>query len=137
MNMSHVEFRILNYLNLAKSPSYPAEMIEESQGSLKRGTAYTTLRRMEDKGLIVSRKQSEAEVVYNVARRLYSITHDGREQLADIRSEMVDLLGIGLDDGGRQVLRELFNDGSVDGNVEADDLDPVPLSDKSDGLEFL
>ncbi len=117
MNMSNVEFRILDYLNQAESPSYAHEMVEKSQGALKRGTAYTTLQRMERKGLVASEKEIEADIEHNLPRRLYQITDDGRARLSEMKNDMVNLLGIHLDSDKRQVLKSLFNDGSVEKNV--------------------
>lgn len=52
-----------------------------SGGRLKRGTVYVTLGRMEDKGLIESRRESASHPGAALPRRLYRATALGRRLL--------------------------------------------------------
>ncbi|MGH7732860.1 MAG: PadR family transcriptional regulator [Gemmatimonadales bacterium] len=51
------------------------------------GTLYPTLHRMQDEGLLVSRR----EIVAGRPRRVYEITHAGRAVLADERRALAEL----------------------------------------------
>ena len=71
---------------LAREPElYGLQMVEGSDGALKRGTIYVTLSRMEKKGYV----QSSTDVVpspHGPPRRLYHITPLGRRVLAAWRT---------------------------------------------------
>jgi len=56
---------------------YGLQLVEESQGQIKRGTVYVTLERMEDKGLVESRQEEKQPGVSGIPRRLYKITGHG------------------------------------------------------------
>ena len=79
--LSRTEAFILGLL-VNKSEWYGLEMVEQSDGRLKRGTVYVTLGRMQDKGLIESRKESRQSPEIGIPRRLYSITGHGMRVLA-------------------------------------------------------
>lgn len=53
------------------------EMVEASQGGLKRGTIYVTLQRLEEKGLIKSATEERTFPEIGIPRRFYSITGYG------------------------------------------------------------
>lgn len=57
---------------------YALQMVEESGNRLKRGTIYVTLGRMEDKGYIKSRRESDSEIK-GPKKRFYKITAEGRK----------------------------------------------------------
>lgn len=61
---------------------YGLEMVEQSNSGLKRGTIYVTLGRMEDKGLIKSRKEAPRPGSRGLPRRLYSPTGLGERTFA-------------------------------------------------------
>jgi len=63
---------------------YGLELVEASDGRLKRGTVYVTLGRMEDKGLVESR-QEDRPGESGLPRRLYRPTALGRRALAALR----------------------------------------------------
>ena len=79
--LSRIEALVLALL-IGKSELYGLEMIEHSGGRLKRGTIYVTLGRMQDKGLIESRKEPRPSPEVGIPRRLYSITGYGMRVLA-------------------------------------------------------
>lgn len=60
---------------------YGLELLKLSNGGIKRGTIYTTLQRMEDKGFVVSRQEEKPNDVSGIPRRLYEITGTGQRAL--------------------------------------------------------
>ncbi|HEX8370429.1 MAG TPA: helix-turn-helix transcriptional regulator [Pyrinomonadaceae bacterium] len=60
---------------------YGLELLRLSNGGIKRGTIYTTLQRMEDKGFVVSRQEEKPADVSGIPRRLYVITGIGQRAL--------------------------------------------------------
>lgn len=56
---------------------YGLELLKLSNGGIKRGTIYTTLQRMEDKGFVTSRQEEKKDDVSGIPRRLYAITGKG------------------------------------------------------------
>ena len=60
---------------------YGLELMKFSNGGIKRGTVYTTLQRMEDKGFVVSRQEEKPDDVSGIPRRLYEITGTGQRAL--------------------------------------------------------
>lgn len=76
--LSRTEFLVMNLLMSARAEMYGLQLVEESDGALKRGTVYVTLMRLEDKGYIASRR--EAETIGGAsARRLYKATGLGQQ----------------------------------------------------------
>jgi DNA-binding PadR family transcriptional regulator len=65
---------------LVGGPKYGLQLVDDSRGALKRGTVYVTLARMEEKGLVESRREpaprSDAQ-----PRRMYHATAHGRRVL--------------------------------------------------------
>lgn len=57
------------------SHQYGLELVENLNGSLKRGTVYGTLERMERKHMVTSEREKEGVI----PRRLYAITLKGIE----------------------------------------------------------
>lgn len=55
---------------------YGLELVEQSNGALKRGTVYVTLSRLEDKGYIASKKDAPEPGVA-MPRRHYKTTGEG------------------------------------------------------------
>jgi DNA-binding PadR family transcriptional regulator len=53
------------------------ELIEQSEGRLKRGSVYVTLARMEAKGFVQSRQEERAAGAIGLPRRLYTPTPYG------------------------------------------------------------
>ena len=76
MNLSTIEQEILGLLSV-KPAQYGLEMVRNSR-ILQRGTVYVMLQRMEKKGLVSSREESE-ETVPGLPRRLYSVTGLGQQ----------------------------------------------------------
>src|SRR6188474_1588382 len=50
------------------------QMVEQSEGRLKRGTVYVTLGRMQEKGYLESRQEAMPEGAIGLPRRLYRPT---------------------------------------------------------------
>ena len=73
--LSGKESIVLNLL--LKENLYGLELVRRSGGALKRGTVYTTLRRMEEKGYVASRREDKPAHVPGIPRRLYSATPYG------------------------------------------------------------
>ena len=53
---------------------YGLQLVEASRGSLKRGTVYVTLGRMEEKGYVESRPEPQQKGSIGLPRRLYRPT---------------------------------------------------------------
>ena len=53
------------------------EMVEKSNGQLKKGTIYVTLQRMEKKNLLDSEEEERSEEEVGIARRFYTPTNWG------------------------------------------------------------
>ena len=70
--LSGKETDVLRLL-IGKGEMYGLEMVEASEGALKRGTIYVTLSRMADKGYVESREE-ENPAPDRPARRLYKPT---------------------------------------------------------------
>ena len=71
--LSRKEFKVLELL-IAKGEMFGLEMVEASQGELKRGTIYVTLQRMGDKGYTESREEPREHPEIGIARRKYWAT---------------------------------------------------------------
>jgi DNA-binding PadR family transcriptional regulator len=75
---------------------YGLQLVQKSEGALKRGTIYVTLDRLENKGYISSRKEAD-EIGGASVRRLYKPTGLGAKVYRALE-------GI----GGRAMVREAF-----------------------------
>jgi PadR family transcriptional regulator, regulatory protein PadR len=71
--LSNKEFAILELL-ISNNEMFGLEMVEASEGLLKRGTIYVTLQRMAEKGLVESREEPRPEGEIGIARRIYKAT---------------------------------------------------------------
>ena len=71
--LSRKEFLILEML-VGKGEMFGLEMVEASEGNLKRGTIYVTLGRMSDKGYVESREESRSMPEIGIPRRKYRAT---------------------------------------------------------------
>jgi DNA-binding PadR family transcriptional regulator len=68
--LSRKEFLILGML-IGRGEMFGLEMVETSEGELKRGTIYVTLQRMGDKGYIESREEPRSMPEIGIPRRKY------------------------------------------------------------------
>lgn len=91
--LSRKEALILEML-VAGGEMYGLEMVETSQGELKRGTVYVTLNRMEDKGYIESRTEEQPPPEGGLPRRRYKPTGYGARLLSAL-----ELAGMRLAEG--------------------------------------
>lgn len=71
--LSRKEFLILGML-IGRGEMFGLEMVEASEGELKRGTIYVTLQRMGDKGYIESREEPRTMPEIGIPRRKYWAT---------------------------------------------------------------
>jgi PadR family transcriptional regulator len=71
--LSRKEYLILEML-IGKGEMFGLEMVEASEGNLKRGTIYVTLQRMTDKGYIESREEPRSMPEIGIPRRNYLAT---------------------------------------------------------------
>ena len=78
--LSTTERLILDLLR--EGELFGLQLVDRSDGALKRGTVYVTLGRMEKKRLITSRLEAPPPDAGGMPRRLYSPTLDGRRVLA-------------------------------------------------------
>jgi len=62
---------------LESSERYGLELVDASEGRLKRGSIYVTLGRMETKGFVASRQEDRAPGAIGLPRRLYRPTAYG------------------------------------------------------------
>lgn len=56
---------------------YGLQLVQQSEGELRRGTVYVTLDRMQEKGFVESRQEERAAGVSGIARRIYCATWYG------------------------------------------------------------
>ena len=68
------------------------QMVEQSDGRLKRGTVYVTLGRMQEKGYLESRQEALPEGAIGLPRRLYRPTGHAMRVLADVASRRAVVL---------------------------------------------
>jgi PadR family transcriptional regulator PadR len=74
------ELLILELL-VSGGPMYGLQLVDRSDGALKRGTVYVTLGRMEAKGLIESEQQAAAPGAIGLPRRIYRPTALGERMM--------------------------------------------------------
>ena len=76
-SMSHTESLVLELLR--GQERYGLELVDASAGSLKRGSIYVILARMEEKGFVESRQEERAAGASGLPRRIYRATKYGRK----------------------------------------------------------
>ena len=77
--LSAKEMLILEILSDNGREMYGLDIIERSDGKLRRGTVYVCLSRLENSAYVASREETYAEQWYaeSLRRRLYRITESG------------------------------------------------------------
>lgn len=70
---------------------YGLELVDRSDGTVKRGTVYVTLARMEEAGLVSSRQEEAPAAAGGLPRRLYRATALG-ERLLELHRAFVAAL---------------------------------------------
>lgn len=73
--------RLILELLASEGPLYGLQLVERSEGALKRGTVYVTLGRMEAKGLVQSQQEPAAPGAIGLPRRTYRPTALGERVL--------------------------------------------------------
>ena len=74
------EQHILELL-VSEGPMFGLQLVESSDGALKRGTVYVTLARMEAKGLVKSEQEPLPPGAIGLPRRIYRPTAVGERML--------------------------------------------------------
>jgi DNA-binding PadR family transcriptional regulator len=77
LRLSAKESLILDLL-VEKGELYGLQLVGASKRRLKRGTAYVTLGRMEEKGYVASRLEEAPPDAGGLPRRMYTVTPLGR-----------------------------------------------------------
>ena len=88
--LTRKEFVAMSLLVGAPKPLYGLQMVDLSEGELKRGTVYVTLNRLEEKGYITSRKEPEQPGIAQ-PRRLYKATGLGERAFRAIAAARASL----------------------------------------------
>jgi DNA-binding PadR family transcriptional regulator len=73
--------RLILELLVSEGPMYGLQLVEQSEGALKRGTVYVTLGRMEAKGLVESQQEPLPAGGIGLPRRIYRPTALGERIL--------------------------------------------------------
>ena len=73
--------RLILDLLTSGGPMYGLQLVDRSEGALKRGTVYVTLGRMEAKGLVQSEQEPAAPGAIGLPRRSYRPTALGQRVL--------------------------------------------------------
>ena len=76
-SMSRTESLVMELLRGRER--YGLELVDKSNGALKRGSVYVILARMEEKGFVESRHEERSPGVSGLPRRLYRATPYGRK----------------------------------------------------------
>lgn len=76
-SISRKEAMILDMLIGAGRDLYGLEMVDASNGALKRGTIYVTLQRMKEKGYVESKPEPRPAPEVGIPRKLYQVTGYG------------------------------------------------------------
>lgn len=88
--LARKEFVAMSLLVASPKPMYGLQMVELSDGELKRGTVYVTLNRLEEKGYITSKKEPEQPGIAQ-PRRLYKTTGLGVRVFRAVEASRVSL----------------------------------------------
>ncbi len=73
--------RLILELLVSNDPMFGLQMVERSNGHLKRGTVYVTLARLEDKGYVTSEQEAPMPGAIGLPRRMYRPTAFGKRVL--------------------------------------------------------
>ena len=73
--------RLILELLASDGPMYGLQLVERSDGALKRGTVYVTLGRMESKGFVESEQEPPVPGAIGLPRRIYRPTPLGERML--------------------------------------------------------
>ncbi len=85
--------RVVLELLVRDGSMYGLQLVDESQGRLKRGTVYVTLGRMEEKGMVESRHEAATADEGAIPRRMYHPTAYGL-RLLDAWTTMARVLAL-------------------------------------------
>lgn len=73
--------RTILELLVSEGPMFGLQLVERSEGALKRGTVYVTLGRMEAKGFVESEQEPALPGAIGLPRRIYRATSLGERAL--------------------------------------------------------
>src|SRR5438094_8230009 len=83
--------RLILELLASEGPKYGLQLVEHSEGALKRGTVYVTLGRMEAKGLVESQQEPLPPGGIGLPRRIYRPTALGERMLRALTASAREL----------------------------------------------
>ena len=92
-SISKTEYLILKILMNHGPELYGLEMIELSQGKLRRGSIYTLLARLENKGFVDSEKEIDVQPGLTTQRRFFTISGEGERALNEWELSISELVG--------------------------------------------
>jgi Predicted transcriptional regulators len=75
--LTHKEYLILELLLNDVRGLYGLQIVDKSEGVLKKGTVYVLLQRMQEKGLVDSKCEPRIAPEIGIARRIYCLTGYG------------------------------------------------------------
>lgn len=78
---------------LAKGDRFGLQLVDDSQGRIKRGSVYVLLGRLEEKGMVSSREESRPAVEGGLPRRIYRLTALGKTAMRAWERDILALLG--------------------------------------------
>ena len=90
--ISDTEHLILKLISINGPEMFGLEIVRASNGKVKRGSLYTTLARMESKGLVKSRKETTPPDYLSAPRRMYTLSGLGDEAMKAKETAQVALI---------------------------------------------
>ena len=84
MNRRHI---LILELLADESPLYGLQLVERSNGVLKRGSIYVDLYRLEELGFVRSDLEANPDPEVGIARRIFWITGDGARTLRTLDTD--------------------------------------------------
>jgi DNA-binding PadR family transcriptional regulator len=91
--------RLILELLVSMGPQYGLQLVDRSDGALKRGTVYVTLGRMEEKGYVESEQEAPVTGAIGLPRRIYRPTGLGERVLRAWRTAARELVPLDLRSG--------------------------------------
>ncbi len=85
--------RLILELLTSSGDMFGLQLVEASEGRVKRGTVYVTLGRMEQKGYVTSVQEPQLPGAIGLPRRIYSVTPLGKRALHAWSVLMKELAG--------------------------------------------
>jgi DNA-binding PadR family transcriptional regulator len=90
---TRAEMLVMHALQRKPRGAYGLQIVEESDGEIKRGSVYVLLGRLEEKGYVKSDRQTAAVDHAGPARPLYRLTGEGTRVLAAAEAIGLNFVG--------------------------------------------